>query len=65
MCDKCRELEANIERYRRIMARLDDPKAIAGIGGLIAEAETAILALHPKQSGRLHQARKTVGEAGG
>ena len=47
MCDKCREIVARIELYRRIMLRLDgDPQAIVGISGLIKEAEAEKLALH-------------------
>ena len=39
MCDKCREIETKIERYRRIMARAEDPRLAAGIMALIDEAE--------------------------
>ena len=47
MCDKCREIVARIELYRRIMLRLDgDPQATVGISGLIKEAEAEKIALH-------------------
>ena len=47
MCDKCQELEAKIERYRRIKLRVDgDPQVTAGISGLIKEAEAEKIALH-------------------
>jgi hypothetical protein len=47
MCDKCQEIEARIERYRRIMLRADgDPQLTAGISGLIKEAEAEKIALH-------------------
>jgi hypothetical protein len=47
MCDKCQELETKIERYRRIMMRVDgDPQVAVGISGLIKEAEAEKIALH-------------------
>ena len=52
MCDKCQELQTKIERYRRIMARADDPQLAAGIKGLIEEAETELTALHREQQSK-------------
>jgi hypothetical protein len=49
MCNRCQEFEIKIERYRRIMARFDDPEIVKGIGGLIEESAAEILALHTKQ----------------
>jgi len=47
MCDKCQEIAAKIERYRRIMLRLGgDPQTAVGISGLIKEAEAEKIALH-------------------
>ena len=47
MCDKCREIVARIELYRRIMLRLDgDPQVAVHISGLIKEAEAEKIALH-------------------
>ena len=55
MCDKCQELEAKIERYRRIMLRLDgDPQVAVHISGLIKEAEAEKIAVHrPVQKPRM------------
>jgi len=55
MCDKCQKLEAKIERYRRIMLRVDgDPQVIVGISGLIKEAEAEKIAVHrPVQKPRM------------
>jgi hypothetical protein len=39
MCDICRKIEADLIRYRRIMAGFDDPEIIRAITGLIDEAE--------------------------
>ena len=47
MCKKSQELEAKIERYRRIAARLDDKRVSAGIARLIEEAEAELAALQP------------------
>ena len=47
MCDKCQEIVARIELYRRIILRVDgDPQVTAGISGLIKEAEAEKIALH-------------------
>ena len=47
MCDKCQEIVARIELYRRMMLRVDgDPQDTAGIAGLIKEAEAEKIALH-------------------
>ena len=47
MCDKCQEIEARIELYRRMMLRVDgDPQDTAGIAGLIKEAEAEKIAPH-------------------
>jgi hypothetical protein len=49
MCDKCRELDKRIERYRLITARVLDPQLVEGIGRLIEEAEAQKAAFHPEQ----------------
>jgi len=49
MCDKCQELEAKIERYRRVMDRMDDPQLTASITALIKEAEAEKAALHQQR----------------
>jgi len=50
MCYQCQELETIIERYRRIMARIDgDPQVAVGIAGLTKEAEAEKIALHRRE----------------
>jgi hypothetical protein len=49
MCEKCQELEKNIERFRLIMARVPDAQLAKGITRLIKEAEAEKAALHPEQ----------------
>jgi hypothetical protein len=49
MCDKCQELEAKTERYRRVMDRMDDPQLTASITALIKEAEAEKAALHQQR----------------
>jgi hypothetical protein len=46
MCDICRKIEADLTRYRRIMAGFDDPEVVRSITGLIDEAEAEKLAMH-------------------
>jgi len=46
MCEKCEELDAKIERCRRITARSDDPHLAAGLGKLIEDLEAEKAELH-------------------
>ena len=50
MCEKCQELDAAIERYRRFLARvIDNAELAAGLNGLIKEAEAEKAELHHGQ----------------
>ena len=51
MCKNCQELDTRIERYRRIIARFDDPQVLAGVARLIEEAERELATVrHEQQS---------------
>jgi hypothetical protein len=49
MCDKCAELDAKIEHFRRLATRVLDPLTIEGIGKLIEEMQAKKDRLHPEQ----------------
>jgi len=49
MCDKCDELDKKIERYRRVIAAINDQQAIDGIKQLIKDSEAAKIDLHPEE----------------
>ena len=50
MCEKCVELDGNIEHYRDIALRMTDEAMIRGIKVLIERAKKAQKAeLHPEQ----------------
>ncbi len=49
MCDKCKELDGKIERYRRHATRINDQLAHDGIKKLIEEMQVQRAALHPEQ----------------
>jgi hypothetical protein len=49
MCDKCIELDDQMERYRRIASTINDQLTIDRIKSLIAELEAQKAALHPEQ----------------
>ena len=49
MCDKCAELDAKIERYRRISASVNDQLTLDRIKELVEEIKAQKVALHPEQ----------------
>ncbi len=49
MCDKCKELNDDIEHYRRIAGSINDRLTIERINELIASMEAQKAALHPEQ----------------
>jgi hypothetical protein len=49
MCDRCAELDARIEHYRRIAASISDQLTITRIKELVAKLETQKAELHPEQ----------------
>ena len=57
MCDICQKIDADLIRYRRIMAGFDDPDIIRGITGLIDEAEAEKLAVQLVHRASLASAR--------
>jgi cell fate (sporulation/competence/biofilm development) regulator YmcA (YheA/YmcA/DUF963 family) len=46
MCDKCKELDGEIEDYRRISESINDQLTIDRIQGLIDEVQNQKIALH-------------------
>jgi hypothetical protein len=46
MCDKCQQLETNIQRYRRLVAMCLDPLTIERVNELIQELEQRKEAMH-------------------
>jgi chromosomal replication initiation ATPase DnaA len=49
MCDKCRELEKKIERYRRLASSMNDQLTIDRFNQAIKDAEAEKAKLHPEQ----------------
>ena len=47
MCEKCAELDAKIERYRRLASQVSDPTTTERAATLIAEIKAQKAALHP------------------
>lgn len=50
MCEKCIEIDKNIERYRRIQRTIADQVTVDRTKELIAELEAQKAALHPEQA---------------
>ncbi len=48
MCDKCQELDKEIEHYRILMARINDQLMNEGIRKLIEEMQAQKAAHHPE-----------------
>jgi hypothetical protein len=48
VCEKCKPIDADLERYRRLKARLTDRKTLEGIARLMDELERQKKALHPE-----------------
>jgi hypothetical protein len=49
MCDKCTEIDKQIEHYQKIAFSLNDQLTIDRIKAAIAELEAQKAALHPEQ----------------
>jgi len=49
MCEKCKAIDDQIARFRRLGAQVSDPQTLEGIARLIAELEAQKRALHPEQ----------------
>jgi hypothetical protein len=47
MCEKCIELDKQIERYRRLAAGINDQLVIAELNAAIKQAQKQKDALHP------------------
>jgi hypothetical protein len=50
MCEKCVEIDKNVERYRSILRSIRDEATVEGAEKLIADLETQKAALHPERS---------------
>ena len=48
MCDKCKEIDATVERYRRLRGSVDDQQMHKATERLIADLEAQKVALHPE-----------------
>jgi hypothetical protein len=48
MCEKCNELDAKIEHYQKLAARLLDPPMIEAINKLIEKMQAKKARLHPE-----------------
>ena len=49
MCEKCVDLDRNIEHYRSIATKITDEAMLRGIEVLIERANAQKAALHPEQ----------------
>jgi hypothetical protein len=49
MCDRCVELDRNIEHYRDIASKITDQAMLRGIKVLIERANAKKAELHPEQ----------------
>ena len=49
MCERCAELDARIEHYKRIATYVTDQLTLDGIAGLIKQMLAEKAALHPEQ----------------
>jgi hypothetical protein len=47
MCDKCKSIDQEIERYRGLGCRVADPRSLKGINILIEKMERQKKELHP------------------
>jgi hypothetical protein len=52
MCDKCVELDAKIEHYRKLALAISDRQTIDGLTSLIKEIEARKAQFHPAAAGR-------------
>jgi len=49
MCETCAELDKSIERLRRLVEQLSDPRTITAAKQMIEEMEVEKVALHHEQ----------------
>ena len=49
MCEKCKPLDDQIERYRLLSYRVRDQQTLDGLAHLILELEAQKRTLHPKE----------------
>jgi hypothetical protein len=49
MCDKCRAIDSQIERYRDLGRRITDQQTLEAIERLVRELEAGKKALHPEE----------------
>ena len=47
MCEKCKSIDEQIDRYRALGGRISDPQSLKGIDILIEKMEQQKKALHP------------------
>jgi hypothetical protein len=52
MCEKCREIDKNIERYRRMLLAIGDQLTIDRTKEMIGDLEAQKVALHPAEARR-------------
>ena len=50
MCEKCREIDKTIERYRRILLAIGDQVTIDRTREAIADLEAQKVVLHPERA---------------
>jgi hypothetical protein len=50
MCEKCREIDKNIERYRRMLLAIGDQLTIDRTKEMIGDLEAQKVALHPAEA---------------
>jgi hypothetical protein len=48
MCEKCVEIDKNLERYQRLASAIADQKAVDALSAKIAELRAEKAALHPE-----------------
>jgi hypothetical protein len=49
MCERCAEIDATIERYRRISGGMTDQRTLEAIKKLTEKLKAEKVALHPEQ----------------
>jgi hypothetical protein len=49
MCEKCVEIDTQLERYRKLASQVTDAQTAAAIKRLIEDGETEKRKLHPAQ----------------
>jgi hypothetical protein len=49
MCDRCNDLDLQIQKYRRFIAQPIDPLTTERLNAAVAEMEAAKAGLHPRE----------------